>query len=58
MGIADTVFDNATFDDDYFDGNQPIGNRITLDGTITVPQLTVDSTITMPQLTVDSTIDA
>jgi len=47
MGIADTVFDNATFDDDYFDGNQPIGNW-----------LTVDSTITMPQLTVDSTIDA
>lgn len=58
MGIADTVFDNATFDDDYFDGNQPIGNRLTVDSTIPINQITVDSTITMPQLTVDSTIDA
>lgn len=58
MGIADTLFDDATFDDDYFDSRQPVGNRLTVDSTIDVPILTVDSTITMPQLTVDSTIDA
>jgi hypothetical protein len=56
MGIADTVFDIATFDADYFDGSQPVGNRISVDSTIPSPQMTVDSTITMPSVTVDGTI--
>ena len=55
MGLPDTVFDNATFDTDCFDGNYPVGTRITVESPVTVPQVVIDSTIN-PVLVIESSI--
>ena len=55
MGLPDTVFDNATFDTDCFDGNYPVGTRITVESPVTVPQVVIDSTIN-PPLIIESPI--
>ncbi len=67
MGLTDTVFDDAVFDEDCFDGNQARAGQITVDSTIegalvldgTIPaaaaEIILDSTIS--DLTFDSTIE-